>query len=194
MKRILAFTLIICALLSFASCGSETVSPAGNVPDEPDVPSTDTDPVQTGVPDDFSFYMIWGVYGISSYYSDTGKLTKTTDTIDGNVDKFVAYVKPDKETTERFYKLLTALDLDSYPAKEYDPGCGYSAPSARLVLSYTADGETHTVETIGHINCDYSKSDNEKGQAFLDAVKEIEKYLTSTPEWEALPDYELLYE
>lgn len=197
MKKATVLVLTAITVLILASCGAKRPSDAGGteISSEPiSEPANVTEPDTEPAADDFSFYVIWGTYGKSSYYSDTGKLTKTTDSLDGNYDKYVTTVELDKETAERFRAIITALDLDSYPSADYDPGCGYSDPSAKLVLSYTEGGRTHTVSTIGDLSIDYRKADNEKGQAFLDAVNEITGYLTSTPEWEALPDYELFYD
>ena len=191
MKRHFVLLITVCLVFSLVSCGSEKGPETAGT--ENTVPDTTAAPAPVGaMPDDFSFYVVWGVHGISSYYSDTGKLTKTTDTIDGNKDTFVASLMLDEETTERFYELISSLDLLSYPS-EYDPGCGYSDPCANLVLSYTANGKTYTVKCY-NISVDYRRSDNEKGQAFLDVINEITDYLVSTPEWKALPDYEMLYD
>ena len=190
MKRLLLFLFALCMITPLVSCVKVTET-------EPSDSGTESVPVteetdDTGVPDDFEFHVVWGVYGISSYHSDTGKLTKTTDAIDGNTDKFVTTVKLDGGTLKHFYDIITALDMLSYPS-EYDPGCGYSAPCAMLKLSYTANGKTYSVSTVD-ISIEYRKADNPKGQAFLDVINEIADYLTSTPEWNALPDYELFYD
>ena len=183
MKRLFVLFLAICMIIPLASCGGERpIESAG----------AESDPTQGGMPEDFSFYVIWGVHGISSYYSGTGELTKTPDTLDGNKEKFKTTVKLDEERLKRFYDIITSLDLSSYPT-EYDPGCGYSDPTAKLALAYTANGVTYTVN-CNNISVDYRRSDNAKGQAFLDVVNEIADYLTSTPEWKALPDYELFYD
>ena len=53
----------------------------------------------------------------------------------------------------------------------------------------------NTVKTIKAENIALSySSNNKKGQAFLDACKEIKDLLMSTDEWKALPDYEFLYD
>ena len=182
MKRIVSLIFIAVIVAAFASCG-------GNTPSEPH----ETGAVKMTVPDDFTFAVRWGVYGISSYDSRTGKLIKTTDMHEGgDPDRFTATVMLDDETALRFYKLLSDLDLASYP-EDYDPGCGYSAPSALLELAFTANGESHSVR-CDNISLEYRVSGNQKGQAFLDAINEITDYLTSTSEWNALPDYEFIYD
>ncbi len=141
------------------------------------------------VPEDFSFSLTWGVFGISSYDSKTGKLIKTTD----------ATVPEDYVTHREFaawqrtyiYELLSKLDIKSYP-DVYDPGNGLSDPSATLILTVRVNGTEKTVKAE-----DVSLSlisDNEKGQAFLDTCKEISDLLTATTEWRRLPEYENLYE
>ena len=182
MKRLFSLILIAVMIASFAACGANKTAE----------PVDTADNGQT-VPKDFALTVRWGVYGISSYDSRTGKLVKTTDMLEGgDPDRFTTTVVLSDATAYRFYRMLSVLDLSSYP-EEYDPGCGYSAPSATLELSFTANGETHRVR-CDDISVEYRVSDNQKGQAFLDAVNAIADHLTSTPEWEALPEYELFYD
>ena len=141
------------------------------------------------VPKDFSFSLTWNCYGVSSYDSKTGKLVKTTDAT--NPDNYVtSYNLTDAERTY-IYQLLSKLDINSYP-ENYDPGNGLSKPSMTLILTVRADGTEQTIQAK-NIALSY-ESDNEKGQAFLTACKTIRDILTATEEWNALPDYEYLYE
>ena len=187
MKRL--FVILICFILSLSavSCGAKSHESGDVTGGQSTVTEATVD-----VPEDFSFFIRWNVYGVSTYQSKDGKLVKTTDTVDGNKDKFITTLTLDRETTERFYRMIDGLDLLSYPS-EYDPGCGYSEPSAYLELSYTANGKTYGVRCRS-ISLDYRTADNEKGQAFLDVVNGISDYLTSTPEWKALPDWDVLYD
>ncbi len=191
MKRLFVLLFAICLMLPLASCGQKTERAGAAEGTEGTEPSVTAAPGKNA-PDDFAFFIRWGVYGVSSYDSAEGKLVKTTDTLDGNTDKFVTYVSLGEETEKRFYDMITALDLLSYPS-EYDPGCGYSAPSATLELSYTANGKKYRV-TCPNISLDYKYSDNAKGREFLNVINTIKDYLTDTPEWKVLPDYEVLYE
>ena len=154
--------LTLCLIIPFASCGS--------------------------APDDFQFFIEWGTNGAAAYYSDSGTLRKDTYAEDGNADKFITELTLDKETLDHFYKLLNGIDLKSYP-EEYDPGCGFSAPSWDLNIGYTANGKTYKV-SCKNVCGNGRSSDEPKGQAFLDVFYEIKDYLVSTPEWKALPDYE----
>ena len=142
------------------------------------------------VPDDFSFSLVWGVFGISSYDSKTGKLVKTTDATDP--DDFVTYYHLTDEERAYVYGLIRELDINSYP-DTYNPMPGMmSKPSATLILTVFVDGEEKTVRAED-ISLMY-RSDNERGQAFLDTCSAISNMLTETEEWKALPPYETLYE
>ena len=68
---------------------------------------------KVSVPDDFSFSLTWGCYGISHYDSKTEKLVKTTDAT--NPDDYVAYYKLTEQDTEYIYSLISDLNIDSYP-------------------------------------------------------------------------------
>jgi hypothetical protein len=142
------------------------------------------------VPEDFSFALTWGVYGISSYDSRTGKLVKTKDAT--NPADYVTYVKLSDEVMELIYKKLRALDLDSYP-DEYDPDPMMgSDPSADLILTIRNGDRVKTV-TAKDVSLSY-ESWSIKGKKFIDTCLDISDILTATEEWKALPDYEFYYD
>jgi hypothetical protein len=139
------------------------------------------------VPDDFSFALTWGVYGISSYDSLTGKLVKTKDAT--NPRDYVTYVKLSDEVMELVYKKIRALDVESYP-DEYYPTLG-SEPSAELILTVRKGDNVKTI-TAKDVSLSYT-SPSVKGKRFIDTCLDISDILTATEEWKALPDYEFYY-
>ncbi len=142
------------------------------------------------IPEDFSFALTWGVYGISSYDSRTGKLIKTGDASRPQ-DYITEYILP-AEYRESIYNYIRAMDLNTYPA-EYNPHDGLaSCPPMTLILTVRAGGAERTVKAKD-IACSY-ESDNKKGQTFLTACHVISQILTSSDEWKSLPDYEFLYD
>ena len=145
-------------------------------------------PLPKEVPEDFSFALTWGVYGISSYDSRTGKLVKTKDAT--NPRDYVTYVKLSDEVMELIYKKLRALDVESYP-DEYYPTLG-SEPSAELILTVRRGDYVKTIEAK-----DVSLSFDAlfpKGKRFINTCSDISDILTATEEWKALPDYEFYYD
>ena len=145
-------------------------------------------PLPKEVPEDFSFALTWGVYGISSYDSRTGKLVKTKDAT--NPRDYVTYVKLSDEVMELIYKKLRALDVESYP-DEYYPTLG-SEPSAELILTVRRGDYIKTIEAK-----DVSLSFDAlfpKGKRFINTCSDISDILTSTEEWKSLPDYEFYYD
>lgn len=145
-------------------------------------------PLPKEMPEDFSFALTWGVYGISSYDSRTGKLVKTKDAT--NPRDYVTYVKLSDEVMELIYKKLRALDVDSYP-DEYDPTLG-SEPSAELILTVRKGDNVKTI-TAKDVSLSYT-SPSVKGKRFIDTCLDISDILTATEEWKALPDYEFYYD
>lgn len=143
------------------------------------------------MPEDFSFALTWGCYGISSYDSQTRKLIKTTDATHPK-DYITSYELP-QEYKYRIYDYIRALDPGSYP-DVYDPQEGglASSPSMTLVLKVYANGSEKTIKAED-ISLSY-ESDDEKGQVFLTTCKAIKMILTETEEWKALPDYEFYYD
>ncbi len=172
MKKLIAVALLLVFVLSILGCNTQE-------PNE-----------STGaIVEDFSFALTWGVYGISSYDSQTGRLVKTTDAI--NPEDYVTYYQLTSKDKENIYNLLMALDVNSYP-DVYDPQNGLSEPSATLILTVRMNGETKTIKAEDISLFFVSK--NEKGQLFLDTCDSISNILKATKEWKALPDYENFYE
>ena len=141
------------------------------------------------VPDDFSFSLTWGVYGISSYDSKTGKMVKTSDTT--NPEDYTTYCQLSDEDMEYIYNLIVALDVNSYP-EEYDPQAGFSQPWRTLILTVRVDDEEHTIKA--EYVSDMMFSEDEKGQLFLDTCEAISNRLELTRAWMRLPNYPTRYE
>ena len=137
-------------------------------------------------PDDFSFSLVWGVYGISYYNSESGSLVKTTDAT--NPEDYITSLRLTSEQLDAIYQKIAELQMEKYPDK-YDPFNGMmSEPSQTIVL--TCGEKSIVCEDI----CLLSESNNKKGQKFLDTVNFIVNILTSTEEWQSLPDYEFYYD
>ena len=145
-------------------------------------------------PADFSFSLVWNTFGISSYDSKTGRLIKTSDT--SNIKKYTTAYKMTDSELATVYNLL--IQLKDYP-ENYDP---YNDPSSEtrvgsepnhtVIVKFTADGIEKTItcsEICNGVNGGY----NEAAKKFLQIEKQIEDMLTSTKQWQALPDYEFLY-
>ena len=82
-------------------------------------------------PENFKFSLTWGIFGYSSYDSETGKLVKTTDA--GNPEDYVTtHILEDWEK-DYIFRLLMTLNPTSYP-DVYDPECGYSDPDRTIIL------------------------------------------------------------
>jgi len=142
------------------------------------------------MPEDFSFALRWGVYGISSYDSRSGKLVKTGDATRPQ-DYITEYTLP-ADQLERIYSYIRAMDVNTYPA-EYNPNKDLaSCPPMTLILTVRAGGAERTVKAED-ISLSYT-SDNDKGQTFLSTCQAISQILTDSEEWKALPDYEFLYD
>ena len=75
--------------------------------------------------------------------------------------------------------------------------CGRK-PGVTLVLSVFQGGTEKTIRCEDIALChdaegNYTAKDK-KGQAFLRACQQLIALITATPEWQALPEYEFLYE
>ena len=138
---------------------------------------------------EFNFSLTWGTFGISSYDSKTGKLVKTKDAPVPE-EYITTHILTAEEKIEIF-KILQALEMDSYP-DEYNPTEGMgSDPYEKLILSAQLDRMTKTI-TAREVA--FSDATSKKGQKFMDACDAIENILENTEEWKALPDYPYLYD
>ena len=170
MRRTALLVICLSMLIALAGCGQSQIS-------------------TESVPEDFSFSLTWGCYGISSYNSATGELIKTTDAT--NPSDYVTNYTLSVEEKSKIYDMISSLNLYSYP-DSYNPNEGvFSDPSMTLVLTIHLNGTDKTVRAENIATSFVSKS--KKGRSFLTTCKNISEMLTGTKEWKALPDYEHLY-
>lgn len=149
------------------------------------IKNTDAGPVE--VPEDFSFALTWGTYGISSFDSETGKLVKTTDA--ANPDDYVTVHTLTEEEKAYIYDLFASLDIFSYPA-EYEADNAKSEPPSKLILTVRFGDTQKNIRSEDTLFIPQDK----KGQALVKACDSIARLLMATPEWTALPVYEKYYE
>ena len=141
-------------------------------------------------PDDFSFSLVWGAYGTSSYDSRTGKLVKTTDAT--NPEDYVTYLRLSDETLDYFYRLLRDLDVEDYP-DEYDPDPHtMCTPSSSLSVTVRAGGKTKTVK-VEDMAASYVALIG-KSKRYIEICSLIRDSLMETEEWKSLPEYEFFYD
>ena len=163
MRRIVCAICALLVLCAGAGCGKKTEE----------------------VPAEFSFALTWGVFGISSYDSATGRLVKTSDE-----DIETTYRLTEQER-QQVWEWICALEPVSYP-DEYDPnpdmGCD---PSETLILTVRT---TESEKTITAYDTAYAESSGDaKGDLFLKTCRAIQHLLTDSEAWQAMPDGELLY-
>ena len=170
-KFVLTLILSLFALLF----GCDAPAPSANLPES-----------EINRPDDFSFSLVWGVYGISYYNSESCSLVKTTDAT--NPEDYVSTMRLSSEDLDEIYAKISEHDMDSYPEK-YDPFDNVmSSPSQTIIL--TCGDNKIVCENI----CLGYGSNNKKGQKFLDTVKFIIDKVTATEEWQSFPEYEFFYD
>lgn len=141
------------------------------------------------VPSDFAFSMKWGVFGISSYDSKTGKLVKTTDAT--HPEDYVAECFLTDEQLATVFGIISELDIESLGEFDYDD-FGLSDPHLSLSLTVKMGNIDKTIN-VPEASLMYEGKTPE-AQKFINAVKAIRDILVNTDEWKALPDYEAYYE
>lgn len=169
MKKLSLVLVIVILLSSFFGCAEKTL------PKE--------------MPSDFSFSLVWGIYGISSYDSRTGKLVKTTDAT--HPEDYVTYLHLSDDTLDYVYGLLLDLDIDDYP-DEYDPDRHTACtPSSELTLTVRANGRTKTVNVEDMAASRLARIG--KSGRYIETCDYIRKLIVASEEWQALPEYEFYY-
>ena len=173
-RRICACCAVLLLGALAAGCG-KTAAPENAPENEPEITS---------------FALTWGCYGISSYDSATGALVKTTDAT--HPEDYVTEYRLTEQERQEVWQLLRELDANSYPDR-YSPNPElHSEPSETLILTVrTAAGEkTITARDTAFA----STAESAEGRAFLQTCRTIERLLTGTEAWKALPEYEFFYE
>ena len=139
---------------------------------------------------DFYFSVTWGVFGISSYDSKTGKLVKTTDATHPE-DYVTEYFLTDAER-EEIRAILTDLDIENLGEFDYDD-FGLSDPHLSLSLTVKM-GDIDKTVNIPEAEIGYDGGRTPKAKKLLSAIEAIRDILVNTDEWKALPDYEFYYD
>ena len=179
MKRILALTMALLSVLFLFGCGGNEYNDSKILPNE--------------MPEDFSFTIVWGVFGRSSYDSKTGKLVKTTDAT--NPDEYITTYNLSNYELKCIYNLLCELHMEQYPNEFDNNDFIMSDPYCKYSLSVNGGGfsKTITANQVGLSSIeDVGKT--KKAKNYLEVIDEIVEILTGTDEWKALPDYEFLYD
>ncbi|MBE6584432.1 MAG: hypothetical protein E7649_05590 [Ruminococcaceae bacterium] len=146
-------------------------------------------PTKSEAPEDFCFAVTWGVFGISSYDSKTGKLVKTTDATHPE-DYATTYFLSDDELNA-VWTVIEQLDVENLGEFDYDD-FGLSEPHLSLSLTVKTGSIDKTI-TVPEASLMYEGMTPE-AQKFMNAIKTIRDILVNTDEWKALPDYENFYE
>lgn len=143
-------------------------------------------------PKDFSFSITFNVFGISSYNSETGRLVKTNDPANPDLEKYATTLFLNDEQLHEIYQLLMALDWRAYDSEDYRLTDASSKPSQTWRLIARA-GDCLYVFSSSSLPIGTFEGRDEKAQAFIDAFTRICEIITSSEEWKALPDPEVLY-
>lgn len=168
MKKIIAILLILVSVLSFSSCKPSSL------PKE--------------MPEDFTLYVQWGVFGYSTYSSETGRLVKEFD-IDGKYS--TTYVMPEEDLKEA-YSAIRKLRIDNLPENFSQNELKTSSPYCIYTIKATINGETYSVCADKALGYDAGRSI--RTIRFLNAVESIVTIITSSDEWKSIPESGNFYE
>lgn len=139
---------------------------------------------------EFSFSLTWGIFGHSSYDSQTGRLVKTDDVSNQEDYETTHFLTAHEKAT--IFKIIEDLHPHTYP-DEYNPTAGKgSDPSQNLILSVDIEDDIPKTITAEQVALDEATS--AQGKRFMDACKAIADMLENTEEWKALPDFPYLYD
>ena len=159
------------------------------------------------VPDDFyisfSWGPKWGPYEMSSYDSLTGELVKVrTEYFMGQPEEhtpeeyITTYFLTDEQKKE-LYKKIVDMDFLSYP-DIYKPYPEWETLSQEgVTIKVRSDNKEKEIVcypypagVMDHPELNKLATDDEKANDFISLCSTIEKILTASDEWKALPYYE----
>ena len=197
--RILGLLFVFIVISSGASCKPMPTPVSGSAPSVSlPASSSEENAASSRVPEEpFSFAFTWNTFGISSYDSETGRLVKTSDAT--HPENYVTTLFFSEEDLSVIRQKLGELDLFSYP-DTYDP---YNAPDAeqrvvskpsRTLCLSVRQGDRQKTIYAGGICIGGTEGYDEKATAFLTFCQWLQKKITDTPEWKALPEYEFFYD
>jgi hypothetical protein len=169
MKKIVALLLVLASVISFVGCRPITL------PEE--------------MPEDFSFYVQWGVFGYSNYSSQTGVLVKDIDL--AGTGKYKTTYSLTQEELKKAYSIIRNLGIESYPEEISRSELQLSNPYCTFTIRATVNGESYSVTAKQASGFDAGRSI--EAVRFLGAVKSLAKILAATEAWKALPEVEALY-
>ncbi len=138
--------------------------------------------------ENFTFSLVWGIYGSSSYDSESGKLVRNTHV--DYPERYTATLNLTEDELDSIYKLIAKIDPVSYPDK-YTPLDGGSTPSQTIILTVKYNDVEKTI-TCEEIPLE-GKPIGRKGKNFMDTCNKIVEFLKSTDEWNNIPDPHIYY-
>ncbi|MBQ7063590.1 MAG: hypothetical protein IJM90_01680 [Firmicutes bacterium] len=145
--------------------------------------------IRPKVPEDFSFTLTWGMNGISSYDSTSGKLVKSS--IEADLEKYTTQLILDEGQRAEIYRMLKSLRLEQYPGS-LDPFPDHrSKPTTNIILTMTANGKTRSIvcHGIGLVPADQAPEGARRRLA--ETIESLIQFIAATPEWQSLPPYKV---
>ena len=140
--------------------------------------------------EDFYFVLTWGVQLDSSYDSRTGTLIKTKYVRERQPEEYIAtYQYPN---INEIYEMAKSINVYSY-ADDYYPYEGSSIRSTPSVdYVFEINDKTITSKDCPILN-EIPDSVSKRGKKYLTLILTIKNTLINSDEWQAMPDFEVLY-
>lgn len=169
MKRIIIVALVLTLVFSLTSCVKQVNS--------------------VDVPADFCFYIEWDCNGDSTYDSKTGRLVKQKSAT--KIEDYTTTFLLSDEQKAEIFSLISDMKPETYP-DEYNPLKGVTEPTRNIIITASYNGKTKTI-TCMNVSLGNTPDCN-KGKKFMAVHDKIVGIITSSAEWQALPDYEFYYD
>ena len=147
-----------------------------------------TNPLNKEREDDFSFTLVWGVWGKSSYNSKTGELVKSK--YESNMQDFVTTLFLSDDQLDDIYSVLYDLKIHKYDEFKYNE-FAHSNPGEYLNITVYTNDYCHEISTTSDINLD--KTYSNKALKFKETIQYITNIIYQTDEWKSLPKEEKIY-
>ena len=169
-KKLISFILSLLMMIPLVSCNNKN-------------------PLSKEMPDDFSFSLVWSVFGKSSYNSETGELVKSKFEPEEELYKTTCFLT--QEELLEVYNILLDANVNRFDEfKDWEFNSADPAGDYQITISTGAFEKTIKAPYGTYID---DGANSLRANKFIEVMESIIKIVKNTDEWKAMPDETQMY-